>query len=278
VIETAYWIHKNSWPRHAIGRDACFIRGAMILYRFLGETGYLRIARDSITDVIASQRPNGSFGDQGGGTGIHQWGGYISKPWMGLMALGGVIDYLEMFPDDEEATGCVKRFADWLMKERYDHDGVMGWSYQHDYNGLRQHFNARTGKGSDLLGNKLWHVDYLARMLPFCSLRYGKPAYMAAWEESFRATTLKENARQTGDHSAAQNVQYIPWIQARLWNATLTANGIDLQPVRPGDKSGKATIMTPKGPVAVAWDKNGKCTATGPMKVRIKPLVLKTRL
>jgi hypothetical protein len=39
--------------------------------------------------------PDGSFGDQGGGAGIHGWNAYITKPWMGLMATGGMVDYIE---------------------------------------------------------------------------------------------------------------------------------------------------------------------------------------
>ena len=111
--------------------------------------------------------------------------------------------------------------------------------------------------------------------MPFCAIRYGNPAYMSAFEESFRATTMKDTVKEVGDHSAAQNMQYIPWLQARLWNARLTAEGIDLQPVWPGDKSGRATVMTPEGPVAVRWNPNRKCSAEGPMKVTIKPLVMK---
>src|SRR5690606_2518412 len=32
IVDGAYWTHKNSWPRLAVGRDACFVRGAMALF------------------------------------------------------------------------------------------------------------------------------------------------------------------------------------------------------------------------------------------------------
>lgn len=267
VVETTYWVHKNSWPRLAVGRDACFIRGDMLLYRYLGEPGYLRIARDAIRDVIASQRKNGSFGDQGGGAGIHQWGGYITKPWMGLMAVGGLLDYLEMFPDDAPADGCVKRFADWLMQERYECEGVMGWGYQHDYNGIRKfYFNKKL---CDLPGKKHWHKEYLARIMLYCSIRHNDPAYVSAWEESYHASMKKQELSSWTDHRVAQIVQYIPWVQAKFWNARLTARGIDVKPVCPGDKSGEASIMTPWGMVPLRW--TGKqCKSESPIKSHIK--------
>ena len=178
VIENAYWSHKNSWPRMAVGRDACFIRGAMLLYRFLNDTHFLDIARKSIADVCASQRPEGWFGDQGGGSGIHGWAAYICKPWMGLMAVGGLLDYLEMFPDgDPAALDCVKRFADWLMQARFDHDGNMGWSYQHSFNGQIHFLVSQTGQRVMLPTKELWHLDYFARLLTFCTIRFGDPAY-----------------------------------------------------------------------------------------------------
>ncbi|MFZ4398098.1 MAG: hypothetical protein ACOYOU_20995, partial [Kiritimatiellia bacterium] len=139
VVENSYRTHKNAWPRLSIGRDACFIRGAMLLYRYLNDKHYLNFARDSIRTVGESQFPDGSFGDQGGGTGIHGFNQYIVKPWMGCMAVGGALDMLEMFPDDAIALQPALRFADWLMRERHElSNGAMGWSYQHGYNGGRE--------------------------------------------------------------------------------------------------------------------------------------------
>ncbi len=256
VVETTYWTHKNSWPRLGVGRDSCFARSAMLLYRYLGEPRYLAIARDAIADVLASQRDNGSFGDQGGGSGIHQMPGYISKPWMGLMALGGALDYLEMFPDDEEALAGVKRFADWLMAERFDHDGVMGWSYQHEYAGGRIYPAA--GKVTELPGGGLWHLEYLARFLMFCALRFDRRDYFEAWEESYQATFGKG----AGDHRCAQVLQYIPWLQAKLFRARITDEGVCAEPVWLGDRTPReAAVFTPEGPVSAVWTETGECVA-----------------
>lgn len=258
VIETAYWTHKNSWPRMAVGRDACFVRGAVMLYRFLGEDRYRAIARDSLSDLAASQREDGSFGDQGGGAGIHQWSGYVTKPWMGLMAVGGAIDYLELFPDDEEVLAIVKRFADWLMQERFDHDGVMGWAYQHNYNGGKRFASSQTGEEVTLPGTGLWHKDYLARVMMFCTLRFRMPQYFEAWLESYRATV----GTMGGDHVCAQSLQFVPWLQAKLWQAAPTDTGLAAQPVWLGENTPRqGTLLAPDGPVELRWDDERQCTA-----------------
>src|SRR5690606_7587129 len=121
-------------------RDACFIRGAVMLYRYFNNDHFRWIARDVCHHLAETQNANGSFGDQGGGAGIHQWSGYVTKPWMGLMATAGVLDYLELFPDEPVLQTCVQRFGDWLMVARWTRDGFTGWSYQHDYNGEPRHY------------------------------------------------------------------------------------------------------------------------------------------
>lgn len=266
VIQTAYSTHKNSWPRMTTGRDACFIRGAVLLYRYLGSSHYRDMARDSLTDVAASQKPDGSFGDQGGGAGIHSWAAYITKPWMGCMAVGGAIDWLEIHPDDTEPADMVKRFADWLMRERFDHDGVMGWSYQHDYRGGRDFLNT-SGEVVQLPGPGLWHKDYLARVLTFCALRYGDAAYYDAWHESFVGT----GGGVGDDHAFAQALQFVPWVEARLWNATLSLDGIRAEPVWFGERTPRqATLLTPDGPVLGAWDETGSTCRAEDDRVRVE--------
>ena len=273
VMDNAFWIHKNSWPRMCVGRDACFIRGLMMLYRYWGERTDLARARDAGHDVWSTQRPNGSFGDQGGGSGIHAWGAYITKPWMGFMAVGGLLDYLELAPKQEPRfVETIRRFADWLMRERYDHDGVMGWGYQHDYNGGRRMYNPVSAHWSELPGRELWHQNYIARFMTFCALRFNNAAYFDAWAESEAASLRNREERPSlsgGDHSTAQNGQYLPWVQARLWNARLTPAGrVVCEPVYAGPRTpDEATLPTPVGPLRLRW-KDGRPTAEGRAPVR----------
>jgi hypothetical protein len=266
VIDNSYWLHKNSWPRMAVGRDACFIRGAALLYRYFADEHYLAVARDAAKDVAESQRPEGSFGDQGGGTGIHQWAAYITKPWMGLMAVGGLLDLLELGFEDPEVLACVKKFADWLMRERYDHDGVMGWGYQHDFDGGRKFINYRTGQWDIIPGKGLWHVDYLARLMMYCSIRFETSRYFDAWAESYEVNADKRG----GDHSAAQSLQYVPRVQAWLWSARMEEGRVRVEPLWLGKRTPKSGIVrTPLGDVNVALDKDLRCRAKGAEKVKI---------
>ncbi len=259
VVDNAHWVQKNSWPRLAVGRDGKYVRSATMLYRYFADEHYRRIAYEGATMVAHSQRPNGSFGDQGGGSGIHQVGSYITKPWMGLMATEGVLDYLELFPGDEVLMATVQRFADWLMAERFDHDGVMGWSYQHDFDGKRRYFDGHGGKWWDLPGpsKAMWHQNSLGRLLGYCTLHTGDPSYLDAWAESYAASP-----GASGDHGVATSGHPIPWLQCKLWQPELTDEGVRIRPVQFGPRTEKcATILTPAGPVAVAWDDSGEVAA-----------------
>lgn len=259
VTETAYWTHKNSWPRMCVGRDACFIRGAVMLYRYFNDRHFKDLAKDSIKDVIASQRQDGSFGDQAGGTGIHQLGAYITKPWMGLMALGGVVDYLELFPEETDMLAAVKRYGGWLMRERFSHNGAMGWSYQHYFNGGITFRDAYSWAWTKLKqpGDDVWHLEYLARFMGYCSIRFNDPSYLDAWSESYSAV-YGENPPVSGDHAATQIFQYIPWLQAKLWNAAIAGGEIKINPLNYGVRMPiEGKIMTPYGDIELRWDEDG---------------------
>jgi hypothetical protein len=244
VVDAAYALHKNSWPRLGVGRDACFIRGALLLARYMGDDHYRVMAQDAIADVCESQMPEGYFGDQGGGSGIHGWSAYIGKPWMGLMALGPLLDYLELYPEEERMLSSVKRFADWLMAERFLHQGTMGWSYQHLYRGGRIFYDFYKAEAQQLPTAALWHQDYLARLLTFCSIRFDDPRYLEAWVESYDG--FGEVRRR--DHTVAQTLQYVPWLQAKLCNARIGPTGVQMNPWLPGKTSlGSARVQTPDG-------------------------------
>ena len=61
---------------------------------------------------------------------------------MGLMCTEGVVDYLEVCGSDEQLAAMVQRWGAWLMKNRFKHEnGVVGWSYQHDFKGKKMHPN-----------------------------------------------------------------------------------------------------------------------------------------
>jgi len=249
VVDNAHCVQKNSWPRHTVGRDGKYVRSAAMLYRTFADEHYRSLAHQGAVMVAQSQRDDGSFGDQAGGSGIHQWGCFITKPWMALMATEGVLDVLELFPDDEVLLDCIKRTADWLMAVRFDHQGVMGWSYQHDFDGEPRHMNLSTGEWAPLCTpeDHMWHQNSLGRLLGYCAMRFDEPAYLDAWAESYSA-----NPGASGDHGVATSGHPIPWLQAKLWNARLGEDGVTLAPVEYGPRTEpEATVLTPWGPLAV---------------------------
>lgn len=257
VVHTTHSIEKNSWPRLAVGRDACYLRSAVMLHRYLGTDCYLEIAREGIRHVIESQREDGSFGDQGGGARIHQFSSYVAKPWMAFMAVGGVLDYLELYPDDDaDAVACVRRLADWLMRERYAHaDGYTGISYQHAYDGKPEFCDATGVNAAPLKTpeNKIWHMEYMARFYMYCTLRFRDAAYFDAWWQNSQARH-GDGTIEGGDHSIAQALQYVPRLQAWLWNATVDETGIRAKPVWVGGHTPiRASILGPDGPVEAEW-------------------------
>lgn len=250
----AFWLHKNSWPRLAVGRDACFIRSAILLYRYFNNDYFRRLAYEGIQTVGQAQRPDGSFGDQGGGTGLHQWGAYITKPWMAMLAVGGALDYLELFPEDELSASIARKTADWMMSERVERDGVTGWCYQHGFNDGRTYYNPFTNE-TRTLPDKGWHQENIGRLMLMVTQQSGDPAYADAWAQSF----VGRKGGGGGDHYISSAFQFIPWIQDHLWRAELTSDGVRIEPTHFGERTPKeAAIIAPEGELRVQWQDGQK--------------------
>jgi hypothetical protein len=220
VCDRAYAVNRTAWPRLAVGRDSCFGRSLVMLYRYFGQEPDRRRAWEVCDMVVRSQRADGSFGDQGGGTGVHGWAGYITKPWMGLLAINCVLDYLELIPDEDRFFLSVRRFADWLLAERVEHGGVLGWAYQHGYAGSRRFYEAYRGQWVDLPFLPGWHHETLARLLGYCSTRTADPSYLNAWAQSRGASVAIDS-----DYAASAALQFIPWLQMTLTGAHLDSHG-----------------------------------------------------
>ena len=278
IIDTSYWTHKNSWPRQTIGRDASFGRGAAYLYRYLGDEHYLDMAVDVARDTARSQRPDGSYGQQAGGTGIHGEGGYITKPWMGFIASTAIIDVLELGVEDTDLREAVRKFGHWLMEERYEHEsGAWGWDYMHYYDGQPRDFSFGTGEWRTLkTGKGLWKVDYLARFLVYCAIEFGDASYFDAWAEVYATDPLS----RFSDHDVAQSLQYVSWVKDCLWNARLEDGQVVAEPLLMGPRTPRqGTVQGPAGDVDLAWRSDGTCEVVGgdgteaAVRPRILPLL-----
>ena len=266
VTANAHWMNLNSWPRQAIGRDSCYVRSAALLYRYFADEFYRKVALEGAMTTVNSQRPNGSFGDQGGGTGIHAFAGYVTKPWTGLLGINGVLDCLELFPDLQPLQQTAKRFADWLMAERWEHDGMQTWSYQHDYDGKRKYYCFYSKKYYDLPHPARWHQETLGRLLMYCAIQYADPDYFDAWAGSYKP--LSESAN---DHEVCAALQFIPWVQAHLWQAKICEGGIEVKPRQFGSRTpSEANISGPDGDIPVRWRSDG--TIDAPKSIKVSPV------
>lgn len=260
VVESAFRVHRNSWPRNATGRDAAFIRSAVYLWRYFANPHFREIARQSIHDVIATQREDGSFGQQGGGTGMHGAGAYTIKPWMCIYAINGILDYLELIdPNEPRMREAVRKLGDWVLEARWDHgDGLRVLSYQHPTPGLSPY--SYRGGAPVPLPDRPWHHEALARLLGWCSLMLDDARYLDAWAESYAAQPLGYRL----DQAAGGAMEWLPWLQSRLWSARLDeAKGcIHVDAIGFGARTPTwGRVFTPHGPVDLHW--------SGPGEVRL---------
>ncbi len=259
LVENAFRLHRNSWPRMATGRDGAFVRSTILMWRYFANAHFRDKVREAVYDIMATQRSDGSFGDQGGGSGIHSRGAYITKPWMCIYAINGVLDYLELVdPDEPRMNEAVQALADWMLRERWDRgDGIRALSYQHPTLGNPRHYNGM--EWIDLPSDAPWHHEAMARLLAWASLRKNDAEYLNAWAESH------QRVRGPGmDQSAAGAFQFLTWLQARLWNARLDENArcIHVDATSFGELMPRsAELLTPDGPIAVHW--------TGPGQIAI---------
>jgi hypothetical protein len=238
----------------------------MLLYRFLGDSRALEIAQDTIRDLAESQWPDGTFGDQGGGAGIHGRAAFIVKPWMGWLATVGVLDYLAHFPDDALALGILEKFINWSMQVIGPKAGgeKFGWTYQYPF---RAHpmpgLESQPYPGPEL---HLFHFDYLARLMTFWSLRTGDPKYFEAFARSYEGIGIK---RHRGYWDCPAALYYLPWLSAKLWDATPAGESIATRPVYLGPRTPRqATVLTPQGPVEVGWTPKAKPTVPSGVKIK----------
>ena len=110
----------------------------------------------------------------------------------------------------------------------------------------------------------------MARLLTFFTIRTGDPKYFDAFAESYAgsgATML------SGYGTCASTFLYLPWLQARLWNARLTEHGVEIDPRHWGPRTpATGRIMTPKSEVEVSWSADGK-----PVVERKPPIAVTVR-
>ena len=241
------WIDAHNWPRRSYGRDAMSVRSLIFLWDYVQKPDYLRAARQALGRLIACQRPDGSYADQGGAVGGQ--GGQcneIIKIWMAMMANAPVIDYLTRQPDDQALWDAAARTGGFLLSALIHEDGRYYWAYEYEY-------GDNPGNGFDMMLNPVHygrqpvgqhHVGYKDRFLKVLTDQTGDPRYVEAWQK-FRATS---------DYPF--NIQFTPYAIAHQWNARLHGESLRIRPT-PTDyePSIEGVISTPLGRLTVRCEK-----------------------
>lgn len=253
MADAAYAMDRSNWPRRSFGRDAAYIRSLTRLYDVTGQKFYLQRAGEACRRVAQCQRPDGSFGDQGGTVGPHGHLGEIVKPWMNSILSEVLVEYLERAGSDPVVEACLVKTANWLVGVlREDEDGVY-WPYQIAWG--RNVEDPTSRWAPDKLPRKHptgdVQLDYNARTLLWLSRRTGDPRYALAWRATYeRRVRICE---RTGKpyHSTYGNVKIpdnLPWHEAHPWGARWDGRKATVEPMFDLLEVGReATIELPTG-------------------------------
>ncbi|NQU12126.1 hypothetical protein HQ590_15125, partial [bacterium] len=112
MANTAEAIDRSNWPRRSYGRDGAYIRSLIRLYDVTGQRQWLERAGEACRRAAQCQRPDGSFGDQGGTTGPHGHLSQIIKPWMNSILSEVFAIYLERAGTDPVVEQALLKTAD----------------------------------------------------------------------------------------------------------------------------------------------------------------------
>jgi len=253
-------IDRHNWPRHSYGRDAMSIRGLVFLADYLGSEQYRGWARECLARVIQCQLPDGSYHDQGGGTGVHAIGQLPVKPWMANMASNPILDYVERWPDDPPLWDALVKYGDFLLQAGTQEDGSVRWPYQVSYGGAnfdpwREVFNPGTGL-ANLPDQSVNISSYKARSLSVLTLHTGNPAYYDAWLK-FYDRYWRNQQPDDRRWSVIKSLWHLPYAQAHAWNARWREGRVELAPLPSLYRTElEGTILTPRGPLHLKLHRN----------------------
>jgi len=275
-----YWMDRHAWPRFAYGRDGASIRSLVFLWDYTGKEDYATMAREAMGRMLQCQRPDGSFADQGSGTGIHATSHLPVKPWMANLAMDSIIDYLERRPGDEELWRAFKKYCDFLMASRVEENGKRSWPYQWMYGeGFTDPWTEfRSPQSQGKLPNALGFAHgHKARSLNLATRRLKSPRYFDAWLD-FYETHWASEAVKDGNiyHLFNRTLQHLPYAQAHSWNARWQNGALEIAPVLSAQRPEmEATLITPLGPLTLRVRRRGKgwelVSRKGDPKIRLRP-------
>lgn len=249
-----YWMDRHMWPRYAYGRDGASIRGLVFLWDYLGKEDYRAMARDAMGRLIQCQQADGSYRDQGSGTGIHGGSHMPVKPWMASLATDSIIDYLDRVGSDPDLEKSFMKYIGFIMKSAFQRDGKWWWPYQVRWGEATYdpwlEFRQPESKGILPGANTMTH-GHKARALNVATRRTGDARYFDAWVRFCDGNWMV--TEPGGDyHSFAKTLQHLPYAQAHAWNARWRNGALCISPVPSKERRElQGTISTPMGPVTL---------------------------
>ena len=252
VASNSFTMDASNWPRRAYGRDAMYIRGLVALEDYLPGRGYGVRAREAIGRSLACQRAEGSYSDQAGPGGVHASGNMVIKPWMNLMVMEPMLDWLERHPEDEEVAQTAHRICDWLLAQFIRQDGEAYWPYESAWGDNPGNPSSPDSRHPWLK----WTLGYPARAMLFASRYFDDPRYLQAWEDNFRWLGGTDPARAPqvpvgSDHHANKYAEWLTWHQIDRWRARWEEGRLTVDPYcLPGEPC-EAQVYTPAGMVTV---------------------------
>jgi hypothetical protein len=253
-----YWMDRHMWPRYAFGRDGASIRSLVFLWDYLGKEDYATMAREAMGRVIQCQQADGSYRDQGSGTGIHGASHMPVKPWMANLATDPMIDYLERISDDPELWKSFLKYIDFIMVSGTQADGTIAWPYQVRFGDALYDpwldFRGTHGKGRLPTTDRNFAHGHKARALNLATRRTGQARFYDAWlkfHENHWMEKLPDNAGHNY-HLFNKTLQHLPYAQAHTWNARWRDGLVEITPL-PSDQRSEweGTIITPRGPLTL---------------------------
>jgi hypothetical protein len=251
-----YWIDKHCWPRFAYGRDGASIRSLVFLWDYTGNEDYRVKACEAFRRMIQCQQPDGSYRDQGGGTGIHACSHLPVKPWMTNLATDPIIDYLERSGDTSpDLWQSVMKAADFMMQVAVEQDGAPHWPYQIRYADATWSpwIKARMPETDGHLPTKAPLVHgHKARLLNIATRRTGQARYFDQWLRFFDAHWANQTPPGEGCHLFNKTLQHLPYGQAHSWNARWRNGELTIAPIVSNLRQEmQGIILTPRGPVGL---------------------------
>lgn len=272
-----YWIDRHNWPRRSVGRDAASVRSLIFLWDYTGKRDYLTMAREVLQRLISTQRPDGSYADQGGAVGM--CGGNaneITKPWMAMLANDPIVDYLQRVPGDPSLEEALRRTADFMLAAQLKRNGKYEWAYQYKY-------GDNPGDPHEMIQDpehfapfptpRAAASGYKARFLPFATLLTGDTRYLEAWQRFYLSNwAIEGQAPHRVGYTTNKMIQYLPFAQSHLWNARVREDGLALRPLLTDVESEmEGTIVSPWGDVTVRCSRrNGELSITASSDSDIK--------